>query len=91
MEDEPVFEMRPPTPGEQEQIEEMERRYGRGGRADWSGLLGGRWGEDLHAADGTKEIKIESINLSSLDEVHGTACAWQGPEFGNGDGSQDRG
>ena len=51
-----ILEMRPPTPGEEEQIVEMEARFGRGGRASWSKCIKDWNGDNRNAKTRLKDI-----------------------------------
>lgn len=67
MEIPPILEMRPATPGELEEIAEMESRFGLGGEAHAIGSQSIRTGRDLGVMNVMKDSMSETIKLASHD------------------------
>ena len=80
-EDGPVLEMRPATPGELQQITDMESWFGLDGTACSSGSLTRRHEGDGSVAHATGESHLASIRMTSPERKDGTASAEQEAEL----------
>ena len=76
--DRPVLERRSPSPGEEEQIAEIEARFGYGRRADWTELLVTQRQQGDEASIGRQAKLSENVRLPSSEREHESAGVKKG-------------
>ena len=88
MEDSPILEMRPPTPGEQLQIDEMESQFGVSGGTSSSGSVVVRREGEQGVEDVVEHSTVKSTNPISREKEH-RESAEQGAKLNGGKGRKE--
>ena len=88
MEDSPILEMRPPTPGEQLQIDEMESRFGISRGTSSSGSVVIRREGEQGVEDVIEHSAVKGTDPISREKEH-RASAEQGAELNEGKGRKE--
>ncbi|CAF9923134.1 hypothetical protein IMSHALPRED_005860 [Imshaugia aleurites] len=91
MEISPILGMRPGTPGELQQIADMEGRFGLGGGPSSDGSLTVKHEGEQDVTNGSKDRLTEGINLTSLKEKLETRLAEQEAELDERNGKRSVG